>query len=234
MLPFGRAEWPMRLNLPNTLTMIRIFLVPLLVVVLLTPPWATAWVKSKLADVEYWSWVAALVSWLSHWREVVGVAIFLTAAATDWLDGYLARSRGQVTVLGKLLDPVADKLLVTAALLPLVRDELIPDWMAALLIGREFLVSGLRSVASAEGLVIPAGSVGKWKMGMSITAISFLIVVPHAPAGAWPAWVPAGAYLLLGTGFLWAALALSLASAGLYFWEFRHFIQARKETPAAP
>ena len=164
----------------------------------------------------------------------IALAIFLLASATDGLDGYLARSRGQVTVLGKLLDPVADKLLVTAALLPLVRDEIVTDWMAALLIGREFLVSGLRSVASAEGVVIPAGSVGKWKMGMSITAISFLIVVPHTSAAAWPAWVPQDAYLLLGTGFLWVALALSLASAGLYFWEFRHFIRVKKGTPAAP
>jgi CDP-diacylglycerol--glycerol-3-phosphate 3-phosphatidyltransferase len=163
----------------------------------------------------------------------IALAIFLLASATDWLDGYVARSRGQVTVLGKLLDPVADKLLVTAALLPLVRDEMVSDWMAALLIGREFLITGLRSVASAEGVVIPAGAVGKWKMGMSITAISFLIVVPNPHAPVWPRWVPDGTYLALGTGFLWATLALSLASAALYFWEYRHFIRVRKDTPAA-
>jgi CDP-diacylglycerol--glycerol-3-phosphate 3-phosphatidyltransferase len=192
----------------NKITFLRITLIPLLLAFLVR--------EGTTAD----RWIALL--------------IFLLASATDWLDGYLARSRGQVTVLGKLLDPVADKLLVTAALLPLVRDELIPDWMAALLIGREFLVSGLRSVASAEGVVIPAGMVGKWKMGLSITAISFLIVVPHQHRAAWPTWVPERAYLLLGTGFLWATLALSLASAALYFWEYRHFIQARKETPAAP
>jgi CDP-diacylglycerol--glycerol-3-phosphate 3-phosphatidyltransferase len=192
----------------NKITLLRIVLIPLLL----------AFLVREGTTTDRW----------------IALAIFLLASATDWLDGYLARSRSQVTVLGKLLDPVADKLLVTAALLPLVRDEIVVDWMAALLIGREFLVSGLRSVASAEGVVIPAGSVGKWKMGMSITAVSFLIVVPSPSAAAWPAWVPAGAYLLLGTIFLWVTLALSLASAGLYFWEFRHFIQARKETPAAP
>jgi CDP-diacylglycerol--glycerol-3-phosphate 3-phosphatidyltransferase len=191
----------------NKITLLRISLIPLLLAFLVR--------EGTTAD----RWIA--------------LVIFLLASATDWLDGYLARSRGQVTVFGKLLDPVADKLLVTAALLPLVRDELVTDWMAALLIGREFLVSGLRSVASAEGVVIPAGSVGKWMMGMSITAISFLIVAPRPSAAGWPAWVPEGAYLRLGTGFLWATLALSLASAALYFWEYRHFIHARKETPAA-
>ncbi|HEY6001063.1 MAG TPA: CDP-diacylglycerol--glycerol-3-phosphate 3-phosphatidyltransferase [bacterium] len=192
----------------NKITLARITLIPLLLVFLV----------HEGTTVDRW----------------IALAIFLLASATDWLDGYVARSRGQVTVLGKLLDPVADKLLVTAALLPLVRDELVSDWMAALLIGREFLVTGLRSVASAEGVVIPAGAVGKWKMGMSITAISFLIVVPNPHAPVWPRWVPDGAYLKLGSGFLWATLALSLASAALYFWEYRHFIQVRKETPAAP
>jgi CDP-diacylglycerol--glycerol-3-phosphate 3-phosphatidyltransferase len=164
----------------------------------------------------------------------IALAIFLLASATDWLDGYVARSRGQVTNLGKLLDPVADKLLVTAALLPLVRKDLVPDFMAALLIGREFLISGLRSVASAEGVVIPAGRVGKWKMGMSITAISFLIVTPRNPANTWPSWVPDGTYFLLGTIFLWVTLALSLGSAALYFWEYQHFFRSSKEPPAAP
>jgi len=191
----------------NKITLLRITLIPLLLAFLVSD-----------SPLERW----------------VALGIFLLASATDWLDGYVARSRGQVTTFGKLLDPVADKLLVTAALLPLVRDGVVPDWMAALLLGREFLVSGLRSVASAEGVVIPAGAVGKWKMGMSITAISFLIVTPRAQAAHWPAWVPDGAYLALGTAFLWAALALSLGSAVQYFWEYRHFIQARNETPAAP
>jgi len=195
------------LSAANKITLSRIVLIPLLLVFM-------------VPDNVFDRWVA--------------LSIFLLASATDWLDGYVARSRGQVTTLGKLLDPVADKLLVTAALLPLVRKDLVPDFMAALLIGREFLVSGLRSVASAEGVVIPAGQVGKWKMGMSITAISFLIVTPRNPANTWPSWVPDGAYLVLGTTFLWVTLALSVGSAALYFWEYRHFIQAKKEPSAAP
>lgn len=191
----------------NKITLLRIVLIPLLLAFL---------IPESLLD----RWIA--------------LAIFLLASATDWLDGYVARSRGQITTLGKLLDPVADKLLVTAVLLPLVRKGLVVDWMAALLIGREFLVSGLRSVASAERVVIPAGRVGKWKMGMSITALSFLIVAPTDPAGNWPPWVPHGAYLTIGTALLWVTLALSLGSAALYFWEYRHFIRAQKETPAAP
>jgi CDP-diacylglycerol--glycerol-3-phosphate 3-phosphatidyltransferase len=190
----------------NKITLLRIVLIPLLLAFM---------VPDSVID----RWIA--------------LTIFLLASATDWLDGYVARSRRQVTPLGKLLDPVADKLLVTAALLPLVRKELVSDYMAALLIGREFLVSGLRSVASAEGVVIPAGRVGKWKMGMSITAISFLIVTPRNPANTWPTWVPDGTYFRLGTAFLWATLALSLGSAALYFWEYRHFIHTRKEPPAA-
>lgn len=192
---------------PNNITLLRIILIPLLLVFM---------VPDSVVD----RWIALM--------------IFLLASATDWLDGFVARRRGQVTTLGKLLDPVADKLLVTAALLPLVRKDLVPDYMAALLIGREFLVSGLRSVASAEGVVIAAGRVGKWKMGMSITAISFLIVSPRNPANLWPAWVPPGTYSLLGTAFLWATLALSLGSAALYFWDYRHFIRQDKEPAAAP
>ena len=161
------------------------------------------------------------------------LALFLVASATDWLDGYLARSRSEVTQLGKLLDPVADKLLVTATLLPLVHRELVADWMAVLLLGREFLVSGLRSVASAEGVVIPAGQIGKWKMGMSITALSFLIVTPRDPADTWPAWVPGEWYLWIGHGFLWLTLALSLGSAVQYFYTYRHALEPRPSRPPA-
>jgi CDP-diacylglycerol--glycerol-3-phosphate 3-phosphatidyltransferase len=138
-----------------------------------------------------------------------------------------------VTQLGKLLDPVADKLLVTATLLPLVHRELVADWMAVLLLGREFLVSGLRSVASAEGVVIPAGRIGKWKMGMSITALSFLVVTPRDPADTWPAGVPGDWYLWTGRGFLWLTLALSIWSAVQYFYTYRHALQTRPTQSAA-
>ena len=183
----------------NKITLLRIVLIPLLLAFM-------------VPDDVFDRWIA--------------LTIFLLASATDWLDGYVARSRRQVTTLGKLL--------VTAALLPLVRKELVPDFMAALLIGRDFLISGLRSVASTEGVVIPAGRVGKWKMGMSITAISFLIVTPRNPANTWPPWVPDGTYFLLGTTFLWVTLALSMGSAALYFWEYRHFIRSEKDPPVTP
>src|SRR5262245_55387549 len=110
----------MRVNLPTYLTLFRIFLVPLLVVVLLTPPWTTAWVRDKVADQDSIRWAGELVAWLASWREVVAVVIFLLAAATDWLDGYLARKRGEVTTLGTLLDPIADKLLTASAFISLV------------------------------------------------------------------------------------------------------------------
>ena len=148
----------MRLNLPNALTLFRIFLVPLLVVVLLTPPWASQWVKERVEGMASFEWLGDVAGWLSHWREIVAVVIFLTAAATDWLDGYIARARGQVTTLGKLLDPIADKLLTVSAFISLVELRLAPAWIIVMIIGREFAVNGMRSVAAARGLVISASS----------------------------------------------------------------------------
>ena len=118
---------PMVLNLPNTLTLFRIFLVPLLVVVLLTPPWAVAKAQETVG-------LEGFAEWLAAWREIVALVIFLVAAATDWLDGYLARSRNQITDLGKLLDPIADKLLTVSAFISLVELRLAPAWMVVLII----------------------------------------------------------------------------------------------------
>jgi CDP-diacylglycerol---glycerol-3-phosphate 3-phosphatidyltransferase len=202
----------MRLNLPNTLTMVRIFLVPLLVVVLLTPPWATAWVKSRLENVEYASWIATLVSWFSHWREVVGVAIFLTAAATDWLDGYLARLRREVTSFGQLLDPIADKLLTASAFISLVELQLAPAWMVVVIVGREFAVTGLRSVAAVRGVVIPASRWGKLKTTTQVLAITLLILTNTLER-----W---GRFGYLGVATLWVAMVIALASAVDYVVKF--------------
>ncbi len=137
------------LNVPNTLTLFRIFLVPFLVVVLLT----------KFEGKEIW-----------------GVGIFLVAAATDVLDGYLARKRGEVTSLGILLDPIADKLLTSAAFISLVPAGIVPAWMVVVIVGREFAMSDLRSVASSQGLIIAATVWGKFKMGSQVIAISLLIL----------------------------------------------------------
>ncbi|MBA2338855.1 MAG: CDP-diacylglycerol--glycerol-3-phosphate 3-phosphatidyltransferase [Pyrinomonadaceae bacterium] len=143
------------MNLPNSLTLSRIFVVPLLVVVLLTP----------VAE-----------DWLGVPRHILGVAIFLLAALTDYLDGRIARRRDQVSQLGILLDPIADKLLVSAALISLVENRLAPAWAVVIIIGREFAVSGLRSVAATEGFVIAASRMGKFKMLAQVVTIALLIL----------------------------------------------------------
>jgi len=134
--------------------MLRIFIVPLLVVVLLT----------KFSE-----------SWFGVPQHVLGVSIFLIAAFTDWLDGYLARKRHQVSRLGILLDPIADKLLISAAFISLVENRLAPAWAVVIIIGREFAVSGLRSIAAAEGWAIAASPMGKFKMVSQVVAIALLI-----------------------------------------------------------
>ena len=130
------------MNLPNYLTLLRIFIVPVLVVVLLTP----------VAD-----------QWLGVSGYALAIGIFLLASFTDILDGHLARRRNQVSNLGKLLDPIADKLLVSAALIVLVEKHLAPSWAVVVILGREFIITGLRSVAAADGIIIQAQSIGKIK-----------------------------------------------------------------------
>ena len=144
------------MNLPNALTASRIFLVPLLVVVLLT------------------KFEGRLIFGVR--KELVGAAIFGIAALTDLLDGYLARRRKQITTVGQQMDPLADKLLITAALFSLVQMDLVLAWQAVLLVGREFAVTVLRSIAHAKGMVIPASPMGKIKMAAEVTAILALIL----------------------------------------------------------
>ena len=144
------------MNLPNALTLGRIFLVPLLVVVLLTK------FEGRLV--------------LGVRKELVGAAIFGLAALSDVLDGYLARRRKQVTTLGQLMDPLADKLLIAAALISLVQMDLVVAWMAVVILGREFAVTVLRSIANGKGIVIAASPLGKVKMIMEVIAILALIL----------------------------------------------------------
>jgi CDP-diacylglycerol--glycerol-3-phosphate 3-phosphatidyltransferase len=141
-------------NLPNSLTLLRIFIVPLLVVVLLTP---------------------FSESWFGLPRHILGVVMFLGAALTDFLDGHFARSRDQVTRLGQLLDPIADKLLISAALISLVENQLAPAWAVVIIIGREFAVTGLRSIAATEGVIISASKMGKLKMVAQVATVALLI-----------------------------------------------------------
>jgi CDP-diacylglycerol--glycerol-3-phosphate 3-phosphatidyltransferase len=211
----------MHLNLPNTLTLLRIFLVPLLVVVLLTPPWTTAWLKQQLHETVSLHWVVDLSSWLSVWREVVAVVIFLTAAATDWLDGFLARRRGQVTTLGKLLDPIADKLLTVSAFISLVELRLAPAWMVVVIVGREFAVSGMRSIAAARGLVIAASTWGKVKTVSQVVAITLLILTSTLER-----WVRYGN---LGKAALWIVMIFAIYSMVDYFIHFTRSVDLRSE-----
>lgn len=143
------------MNLPNYLTLARIFLVPLLVVILLTP----------IAE-----------AWFGISGYVLAIVIFLAASLTDILDGHLARRRNQVSNLGKLLDPIADKLLVSAALIVLVEKHLAPSWVVVVILGREFVVTGLRSIAASEGIVIAAQKIGKIKMWAQCVAIVALLI----------------------------------------------------------
>ncbi len=143
------------MNLPNYLTFARIVIVPLLVVVLLT----------SVAE-----------NWIGVSSYALAIVIFLAAAFTDIFDGYLARRRNQVSTLGKFLDPIADKLLVSAALIVLVEKHLAPSWAVVIIVGREFIVTGLRSVAASEGIVIQARNIGKLKMWAQCVTIVALLV----------------------------------------------------------
>lgn len=138
------------MNLANGLTLARIFAVPLIVTVLLTRP--------KGGDM------------------LLAVIIFLLASATDLLDGYFARKRGEVTSLGILLDPVADKLLISSVFISLVQLDLAPAWMVVIIVGREFAIMGLRNIASDQGFTIDASELGKIKMVAQVVAITLLLL----------------------------------------------------------
>src|SRR5918995_171632 len=185
------------MNLPNTLTLVRMFLVPLLVVVLLT---------------EFEGRQVMGVS-----RELLGAAIFALASVTDWLDGYLARRRRQVTWIGQMLDPIADKLLTSAAFISLVQLDLAPAWMVALIIGREFAITGLRSYAHTRGIAMPASPLGKIKRASQVTAILLLIL----------GWGPLPWLAPIGHVALWVVMVAAVASAVDYFRRFQRMLNAR-------
>jgi CDP-diacylglycerol--glycerol-3-phosphate 3-phosphatidyltransferase len=179
------------MNLPNALTILRIFLVPLLVVVLLT---------GQPNNVLFGTHITFVV-----W----GVLILLVAAATDWADGFLARRREQETTLGILLDPIADKLLISAAFISLVQMGQVPAWMVVIIIGREFTVLGLRTIASAEGFTIQASTLGKTKMVLQVLAACAVIL------GAKHASLKPTALVLL-----WLVVISAILSAMQYFMKF--------------
>jgi len=180
-----RLNGSTNLNLPNKITLARIFIVPLIVVFLIRP---------------------------SGWSSTIAGALFIIASLTDWLDGHLARRRNQVTDLGKMLDPIADKILVAAGLIPLVALGRVPVWMAVVLLGREFAVTGLRFISLSEGLSIPSSRMGKYKTVLQVVAIAMLIL--HYKVLY---------FQFFGMLILWVALIVTVISGAEYFihyWKF--------------
>src|SRR5579864_5218554 len=186
------------MNLPNSLTILRIFFIPVLVVVLLT----------RAPNVVFFGVPINFATW--------GVLILLAAAATDWADGYYARRREQVTTLGILLDPIADKLLITAAFISLVQMHLVPAWMVVMIVGREITVLGLRNIASAEGFDIPASALGKTKMVLQVIAVCAVILGAKQVA-----------VRPLGTILVWLVVLSAVASACQYFLKFWSHVDDR-------
>jgi CDP-diacylglycerol--glycerol-3-phosphate 3-phosphatidyltransferase len=179
------------MNFPNSLTLLRIFIVPVLIVVLLT----------RTPNIE----VGGFPMHFEFW----GVLILLIAAATDWADGYFARRNAQITTLGILLDPIADKLLICAAFISLVDMHLAKAWMVVIIIGRELVILGLRNIASAEGFTIAATTLGKTKMVLQVCAAAVLIYGVRYPK-----------LEELGLVLIWLVVISALVSAAQYFYRF--------------
>ncbi|HEU0120765.1 MAG TPA: CDP-diacylglycerol--glycerol-3-phosphate 3-phosphatidyltransferase [Bryobacteraceae bacterium] len=186
------------MNFPNLLTILRIFFVPLLVVALVQGDFGLRVMDWPIAN------------------EFLALGIFLAAAVTDLLDGYLARRWKQVTTVGTLLDPIADKMLISAALISLVQVRVIPGWIAILIIGREFAVTGLRGIAAAEGYTIKASDLGKTKMVFQVIAISLLLFSMRDPA--WHGWAML---------WMYGVVVFGIASAIQYFLKFWNGVDER-------
>jgi CDP-diacylglycerol--glycerol-3-phosphate 3-phosphatidyltransferase len=193
-------------NLPNSITLIRIFSIPLLI-------WILSSSRFSSANGE---------------KELLASALFIAASMTDGIDGYLARKRGQITTMGILLDPLADKLLIAAAFVVLVQlnPSLVPAWVAIVVIGREFMVSGLRSIAASEGFTIEASELGKFKMVVQIVSV-VAVILDHR----WKEWPVYGSYFLpihwIALAAIWFMVCVSLASGIDYFVAFWSKIDRR-------
>ncbi|HDR4904580.1 TPA: CDP-diacylglycerol--glycerol-3-phosphate 3-phosphatidyltransferase [Bacillus cereus] len=185
------------MNLPNKITISRIFLIPIFMVIMLAP---FDWGSYKIGDVDL------------PIQHLVGALIFIIASATDWIDGHYARKYNLVTNLGKFLDPLADKLLVSAALITLVEMQYVPAWIVIIIISREFAVTGLRLVLAGTGEVVAANQLGKIKTWTQIIAIAAYLLhdVPlnliHIP---------------VADIFIWIALIFTVISGWDYFWKNR-------------
>ena len=201
------------MNLPNSLTVARLGLTALFVVNVSVPP-------GPGSGEPHWSF-----------ESTTALAIFVVASLTDWLDGYLARKWNQITDLGKLLDPLADKVLVTAALFYLVHRGSLPMWMAIVMVSRDFLITGLRTIAASKGLVIPADRAGKHKTISQFVAVlgalTFWTLTElgarfHCDLAGNPAAAFLGASLLPLYGL---ATAMSVVSGAWYVWKNRRLLE---------
>ncbi len=192
------------MNLPNYITLTRIFSIPVLI-------WILSSSRFNSTNGE---------------RELLASFVFIAASLTDAIDGYLARRRAQVTTMGMLLDPVADKLLIAAAFITLVQfnPRIVPAWMAVIIIGREFLVSGLRSIAASEGFTIQASELGKSKMVVQIISVVAAIMEHH-----WSHLLVPACLLPVALVSIWVMVGLSLLSAIDYFVGFWRKIDRHAE-----
>ena len=186
VLEVWKAVGQESLNLPNFITLVRILLIPVFVMLFFTP---------------------------TPNRSLSAAVIFVIAAVTDLLDGYIARRTGQITKLGKLLDPIADKLLVLSALILLVNIDRVSALVAILVIAREVAVTGIRAIAAGEGMIIAAETTGKYKMALQVVAITMLILEGTA-LSEW------GNLHLAGSVTLYLSLVLGYVSGGVYVWSF--------------
>ena len=186
VLAVWRSVGQESLNLPNFITLTRILLIPVFVVLFATP---------------------------TPNRSLTAALVFVVAAVTDLLDGYLARRNGQVTTLGKLLDPIADKLLVLSALILLVNVDRVSALVAILIIAREVAVTGVRAIAAGEGMVIASETTGKYKMALQVVAIVLLILEGTFMSDF-------GNLHLAGIVTLYLSLVLGYVSGGQYVWGF--------------
>ena len=216
----------LNVNLPNSITLSRICAIPLLVWILASPHFSS----------------------VHGAKELLASALFIAAAMTDGIDGYLARKRDQITTMGILLDPIADKLLIAAAFIVLVQvnPSLVPAWVAIVVIGREFLVSGLRSIAASEGFTIEASELGKFKMVVQIVSV-VAVILDHR----WKEWPVYSHYIFpihwIASAAIWFMVCVSLVSGIDYFVAFwskidrrvvkrrrRAFILSRRRKPVVP
>ncbi|MGM8214539.1 CDP-diacylglycerol--glycerol-3-phosphate 3-phosphatidyltransferase [Bacillaceae bacterium W0354] len=192
------------MNIPNRITISRIFLIPIFIILLVIPfNWGTIEMNNYELPVNH----------------LVAGILFLIASLTDWVDGYYARKHNLVTNFGKFLDPLADKLLVSAALICLVELSLAPAWIVIIIISREFAVTGLRLVASGEGIVLAASQMGKLKTTLQIASIGFLLF-HHFPFS----------YIdfPIGTYILYLAMIITVVSGFDYFMKNWHVMRDSK------